>query len=300
MNEKNEKDHVTQFLHGLEIEKNYSSHTITNYKIDLDSFFSFIQKSFKFKNPSKIEKKHLRAYLVHLTNKKYKSSTIRRKLASIRSFYNYCVKRDIFVKNPCEEITMPKSEKTIPSWLGIDEMFAFLDSIKVKTWMDARNKAVFEFMYSTGVRVSELVNLDFEDFDFTGYVKIMGKGNRERILPVGGKAIDEIKSYISMLEERFPGFEATGPLFLNRYKKRISDRSIRRILDRLLTEAGIYYKISPHKIRHSFATHMLDNGVDLRFIQEFLNHRSLSTTQKYTHVTMEKLMAVYDNSHPRH
>lgn len=292
-------DEVKVFLKNLEVEKNYSRHTILNYENDLHQFSVFIKNKCELESVLKTEKKDIRSYLTLLYKKEYKATTIKRKLASISSFFNYLLKKDIIKNNPCENIASPKSEKKIPSWLGIDDMFVFLDSIKTNSWMNARNKAIFELMYSTGIRVSELVLINREDLDNTGYLKVSGKGMRQRILPVGKKALDSVYYYQDLLKVEGEYLQDLGPMFLNRFKKRISDRSIRRILDKLINEAGLFYKTSPHKIRHSFATHMLDNGADIRFIQEFLNHKSLSTTQQYTHVTMERLMEVYDKSHPR-
>lgn len=300
MDLKIENKYAVQFLLALETEKNFSSHTVKNYETDLVMFFDYLKDSFPDICVTEINKKHIRGYLAFLHRKKYKVSTIKRKVACIRSFFNYLMKKDILQKNCCLEVSLPKSEKNIPSWIGIDDMFVFLDSIKTDSWSSARNRAMFEFMYSTGVRVSELVALNIDDIDFSGYAKIIGKGNKERLVPVGEKSLFYIKSYLDFFLHDPEIDIKFGPLFLNRYKKRISDRSIRRILDKLIKEAGLYLNVSPHKIRHSFATHMLDNGADLRFIQEFLNHKSLSTTQKYTHVTMDRLMEVYDKSHPRH
>ncbi|PIE74897.1 MAG: recombinase XerD [Deltaproteobacteria bacterium] len=293
------KQYKKDFLSELEFGKNYSSHTLKSYNSDLLYFFFFLEKNYPGISPENIDKNILRSYLSVLYQEKFKISTIKRKIAALRSFFNFLLKKDIIQRNAVMDIVSPKSEKAIPSFINIDDMFLFLDSIKDKSWLDLRNRAIFELMYSTGMRVSELVSLNMESIDWEGYVRIMGKGSRERIVPAGKRALERVNKYIKKLETDFFLDINQGPLFLNKYKKRISDRSIRRILDKLIGEAGLFLKISPHKIRHSFATHMLDNGADLRFIQEFLNHKSLSTTQKYTHVTMDRLMAVYDNAHPR-
>ncbi|MDY0133075.1 MAG: tyrosine-type recombinase/integrase [Desulforegulaceae bacterium] len=289
---------VLKFLSFLETEKNSSAHTITGYHRDLKDFYFYIKNNFSQLNPEDIEKDQVRNYLYFLHSKKYKPSSIRRKIASLASFYNYLLKIDLVKKNPCTGISLPKLPQTIPSFIGIDDMFYFLDSISVKTWLDARNKAVFELMYSTGIRVSELVGLNVDDIFDSGFIKVFGKGRKERIIPCSSKALKFVKDYIELVEMEI-NKKLEGALFLNRFKTRIRARSIARILDALILKAGLHFKTSPHKIRHSFATHMLDNGADLRFIQEFLNHKSLSTTQKYTHVTMDRLMEVYDKSHPR-
>ncbi|MDY0360178.1 MAG: tyrosine-type recombinase/integrase [Desulforegulaceae bacterium] len=289
---------ILDFVSFIKTEKNASEHTITAYNKDIEDFYLFIKKNFTKLKPEDVKKEQIRNYLYFLHSKKLKSSSIRRKIASITSFYNYLVKTEKVKKNPCTGISLPKLAQAIPSFIGIDDMFHFLDSITVKTWLDARNKAVFELMYSTGIRVSELVLLNVEDVFDSGFIKVFGKGRKERIVPCSSKALKYVRDYIELAEMEIHK-KLEGALFLNRFKTRISARSIARILDSLILKAGLHFKTSPHKIRHSFATHMLDNGADLRFIQEFLNHKSLSTTQKYTHVTMDRLMEVYDKSHPR-
>ena len=196
--------------------------------------------------------------------------------------------------NPADMIPFPKLEKKIPRFVNIDDLFRLLDSIQTKTWFDKRNLAMFETFYSTGMRVSEMEGLNMEDIDFKRQmIKVFGKGSKERIVPVGKRALTAIKNYRDSLKENFI------PLFLNKNFSRLSSRSIRRILDKLVKDCGLNTKISPHTLRHSFATHMLDSGADLRGIQEILGHVSLSTTQIYTHVSMDKLMQVYDKAHPR-
>lgn len=291
--------YMEKFLSALKTEKNYSIHTLNNYEADLKMFHDFLNKNFSGIKTKDIKKAHIRNYMAFLYRKKYAGSTVQRKTASLRSFFNYLFKNNIIDKHPGTEISAPGKQNNIPSWIGIDDMFFFLDSIVCDTWLNARNRAVFELMYSTGVRVSELVGLNIDDVDFKGFIKVRGKGRKERILPVGQSAMKYLNIYLEFLENDLTLISRDYPLFLNRFKKRISDRSIRRILDNLIQKAGLHFKTSPHKIRHSFATHMLDNGADLRFVQEFLNHKSLSTTQKYTHVTMDRLMEIYDNSHPR-
>lgn len=292
-----EKD-ILNFVSFLAAEKNASEHTITGYTKDIEDFCLFIRKNEGGLLPEDVKKEQIRNYLYFLHSKKYKPSSIRRKIASIASFYNHLLKTDKIKKNPCTGVSLPKLSKTIPSFIGIDDMFHFLDSISVKTWLDARNRAVFELMYSTGIRVSELVGLNVDDVFDSGFIKVFGKGRKERIVPCSSKSLKYLRDYIELAEMEIHR-KLEGALFLNRFKTRISARSIARILDGLILKAGLHFKTSPHKIRHSFATHMLDNGADLRFIQEFLNHKSLSTTQKYTHVTMDRLMEVYDKSHPR-
>ncbi|MBT8332372.1 MAG: tyrosine-type recombinase/integrase, partial [Deltaproteobacteria bacterium] len=192
-------------------------------------------------------------------------------------------------------------DKTIPVYLSVDEMFRLLDSIQADTVLDLRNRAIFETLYSSGIRVSELTQMNLADVDFEGAViRVLGKGNRQRIIPVGQKALTAIKAYRQLLQKKGgPGAASDGPLFLNRFNKRLTPRSIARILKQLVNAVGLLTPVSPHALRHTFATHMLDAGADLRAVQEMLGHKSLSTTQKYTHVSIDHLMETYDKAHPR-
>ncbi|OQY49552.1 MAG: hypothetical protein B6230_07925 [Desulfobacteraceae bacterium 4572_89] len=197
-------------------------------------------------------------------------------------------------KAPAEMVPFLKKEKTIPRFLNIDDLFRLLDSIKTHTWLEKRNLAMFETFYSTGMRISEINGLNMNDVDFENQmIRVFGKGSKERMVPVGERALDAMGRYREALGEN------VEPMFVNKYYSRLTSRSIRRILDKLVNECGLNVPVSPHTLRHSFATHMLDSGADLRGIQEILGHASLSTTQIYTHVTMDRLMYVYDKAHPR-
>ena len=196
--------------------------------------------------------------------------------------------------NPADTIPFPKLEKTIPRFLNIDDLFRLLDSIKTDTWLEKRNLAMFETFYSTGMRISEIHGLEMNDVDFKSQmIRVFGKGSKERVVPVGKRALDAICAYREMIDQ------ALTPVFLNKQYSRLSIRSIGRILAKIVNECGLNVPVSPHTLRHSFATHMLDSGADLRGIQEILGHASLSTTQVYTHVSMDRLMQVYDKAHPR-
>jgi len=196
--------------------------------------------------------------------------------------------------NPADAIPFPKLEQTLPKAMRIDDIFRLLDTMKRDTWMDRRNLAMFETFYSTGMRIGELHMLNIQDIDFNaGLIRVLGKGNKTRIIPVGKSALDAIQTYRADLKKNY------SAVFLNKNFGRLGRRSIRRILDKVVLECGLGLKISPHTLRHTFATHMLDSGADLRGIQEILGHASLSTTQVYTHVSMDRLMAVYDKAHPR-
>jgi len=242
----------------------------------------------------------LRGYLGFL-HRKNKKTTIARKLSAVRSFFKFMVKKGILSENPAERVLTPKQDKAIPVYLSVDEMFRLLDSIQTDSLLGLRNRAIFETLYSTGIRVSELSEMNISDVDFTAaLVQVSGKGNKQRLVPIGQKAVTAIKAYRSLLEMHTGGADINkGPLFLNRFQRRLSSRSIARILKELVAAVGLLTPISPHALRHTFATHMLDAGADLRAVQELLGHKSLSTTQKYTHVSIDRLMETYDRAHPR-
>ena len=298
------------FLESLGAEKGYSDQTIRAYRKDLEAFFSFIaqsqaagegrKKRARTVSPSQIDGIQIRGYLgfLHRRNKK---TTIARKLSAIRSFFRFLVKRGLISDNPAELVLTPKQDQTIPVYLSVDEMFRLLDSIRTDTLLGLRNRAIFETLYSSGIRVSELAGMNYSDVDFAGaVVRVLGKGNKQRIIPIGQKALAVIKAYREQLDRQI-GAETLkkGALFLNKYNQRLTVRSIARILRNLVDSIGLLTTVSPHAFRHSFATHMLDAGADLRAVQELLGHKSLSTTQKYTHVSIDRLMETYDKAHPR-
>ncbi len=295
---------VDSFIDALKAEKGYSVHTCRAYHSDVLSFIDFVFKDQEVKEGGcqtifleqvkKLDKNKIRRYLAILVRSGKSKRTISRKLSSLKAFFDYLIKSGHITANPADMIPFPKLGKTIPRFLNIDDLFRLLDSIKTETLLDKRNLAMFETFYSTGMRVSEMEGLNIEDIDFKRQmIKVFGKGSKERIVPVGKRALTAIKNYRDSLNENFT------TLFLNKNFSRLSSRSIRRILDKLVKDCGLNTKISPHTLRHSFATHMLDSGADLRGIQEILGHASLSTTQIYTHVSMDKLMQVYDKAHPR-
>jgi integrase/recombinase XerC len=236
--------------------------------------------------------------VLHRRNEK---STIARKLSTLRSFFRFLVKQRIIEEDPSAAILTPKYSRRMPSYLSVDDMFRLLDQTAEDTLLDLRNRALFETLYGSGIRVSELTGLNVFDVDFSsGCLRVSGKGGRERIVPVGQKALRRIEAYRDRLFAKTGiDTQTNGPLFLNKNKGRLTSRSVGRILDALVRRCSLVVPISPHGIRHSFATHMLDAGADLRTVQELLGHKSLSTTQKYTHVSIDRLMAVYDTAHPR-
>ncbi|MCD4718356.1 MAG: tyrosine-type recombinase/integrase, partial [Desulfobacula sp.] len=280
------------FIDTLLAEKGYSAHTSRAYRSDISGFIRFFLKDQNVADDDKcqklflqhvntLDKNAVRSYLAHLVRSGKSKRTVSRKLSSLKAFFEYLVISGQLKVNPADMVPFPKLEKNIPRFLTIDDLFRLLDSIKTETWFDKRNLAMFETFYSTGIRVSEMEGLDIEDIDFKSQmIKVFGKGSKERIVPVGKRALNAIKNYRAALKESFI------PVFVNKNFSRLSARSIRRILDKIVRDCQLNLPVSPHTLRHSFATHMLDSGADLRGIQEILGHVSLSTTQVYTHVSM--------------
>jgi integrase/recombinase XerC len=300
---------IRSFIDSLRSEKGYSVNTCRAYSHNINEFISFISESY-FSTDNKegadllkaehIESLMIRGYLAFL-HKKNKKVTIARKLSAVRSFFRFLVKHGVILDNPLDLILTPKQVKAIPVYLPVDDIFRLLDSIKTDTLAGIRNRAIFETLYSSGIRVSELEGLDVFDVDFTKcLIRVVGKGNKERIVPIGKKAVATIKEYRRRLQsEAGIAEEDNGPLFLNKDHGRLTSRSIARILSKTARECGLLIPVSPHALRHTYATHMLDAGADLRVVQELLGHKSLSTTQKYTHVSIDRLMETYDKAHPR-
>ncbi len=296
---------ISVFIESLATEKGFSENTCRGYRNDLEEFFKYFAANHRSRgdDPVKIDSVDnisIRGYLGYL-HKRNKKTTIARKLSALRSFFHFLVKRGVTEDNPAESILTPKQEKTIPTYLPVDEMFRLLDSIHTNRSLDLRNRAIFETLYSCGIRVSELVGLNTRDVDDRqALIRVLGKGRKERIVPIGKRALAAIKTYRQLLNREWGiSEEINGPLFLNKNKGRLSARSVARILDKLVTACGLLTPVSPHTLRHTFATHMLDAGADLRVVQELLGHKSLSTTQKYTHVSIDRLMETYDKAHPR-
>jgi integrase/recombinase XerC len=304
---------IESFIETLASEKGYSDNTCRAYMNDLNEFAAYTSKDHLRDDVNDKEEKpydelptvenidHLmiRGYLGFL-HKRNRKKTVARKLSALRSFLRYLVRTGIITGSPADLILTPKQEKNIPAYLTVDEMFHLLDSIKTDSLSGLRNRAIFETMYSSGIRVSELAGLNIADVDFGGCViRVLGKGRKERIVPIGNKALNAIKAYREKLKGEGVSLNGDGPLFLNKKNGRLTTRSIARFLEAFVREFCISVPVSPHALRHSFATHMLDAGADLRVVQELLGHKSLSTTQKYTHVSMDKLMETYDKAHPR-
>jgi integrase/recombinase XerC len=299
---------IKPFIESLAAEKGYAANTCRAYRHDLEEFVGIAirQRSDGRKNyledlrAAHIDGLTIREYLGGL-HKRNKKVTIARKLSALRSFFRYLVKQGIIKDDPTRMILTPRQEKAIPTYLPVDDMFRLLDSIKTDTLLGLRNRAMFETLYSCGIRVSELAGLNVFDINFSSRVlRVLGKGSKQRIVPIGDKALVAIKSYRKRLEkEKGLQSQENGPLFLNKNNGRLTTRSIARILEKLARACGILIPVSPHALRHTYATHMLDAGADLRIVQELLGHKSLSSTQRYTHVSIDRLMETYDKAHPR-
>lgn len=248
-----------------------------------------------------VDTEQIKLFLSYLGTLSYSKSTIARKLATLRSFYKFCLRRGHVTVHPLTTIKTPKQEKRLPKFLEIEDITKLLATPDDTTLLGSRDRAMLEVLFSTGVRVSELVDLNFADVDFVGQtIRVRGKGRKARTAPIGPTAIAAIQRYVELrrADARAERFDQEA-LFVNKHGQRLSTRSVRRKLDKYLAQCGLDPSISPHTLRHSFATHMLNNGADLRSVQELLGHQSLSTTQVYTHLTTPRLKSVYDEAHPR-
>lgn len=285
--------YLEKFLFFLEIERNYSPHTILNYKLDLMEFVRFIEE----KPLEKVIYNDFRRFLAQLRSQQYKPRTLARKLSSIRSFFKFLQREGYIKENPAVLLMTPKLDKTLPHFLSEKEIVDLIEAPSIMQSAGQRDRAIFETLYSSGLRVSELVGMNVEHIDFIGNViKVLGKGKKERIVPIGDRALKAIHNYLASRPFKEEGKERA--VFLNKSGRRLTDRSIRNIINKHLLTTSVKMKVSPHVIRHSFATHLLNRGADLRSVQELLGHVNLSTTQIYTHITTDHLKSVYDKAHP--
>lgn len=290
---------VDSFIEFMSTEKNSSPRTLENYTLAIRLFREWLGD--RFTTWRELTADHFRAYLFELLKAELKRSTIRLRFAAFRSFYKYLVHRRGYPKSPVAEVELPKADKPLPvvlTLIQIEELLALPLKLPLEKqapeWMPLRDAAILELFYSTGLRLAELAALDVEQIDTVNEcVKVMGKGSKERIVPIGSYALTAMQKYQSAAKIQ------QGPLFLSKLQKRLSTRSIANALNKYLQHSSIAFKVTPHKFRHSFATHLLDHGADLRSVQALLGHASLSTTQIYTHVTKERLRKAYDAAHPR-
>ncbi len=293
---------VDGFLAQLALEKGVSSNTLDAYAHDIRCFIDFLDAALqKDAAISQVTHLEIRAYLASLQKARYSRRTIARRLACVRSFFAYLCRRGICATNPARGVSAPKLGRMLPRFLHERDMESFIQCPPADTPLGLRDRAILETLYAAGLRVGELVGLDIGDADLErGFVRAFGKGAKERVVPLGDRAVDALKEYIERGRPALAGTRpAPGALFLNYRGGRLSARAVQTMVDRYIRQVSIDKKISPHAIRHSFATHLLDHGADLRAVQELLGHVSISTTQIYTHVTREKLKLVYDRAHPR-
>ena len=285
---------VDKFINYLKVEKNSSAHTITNYLVDLKAFEQFLGE----KDVASVDHLMLRKFLAEMRARNYAKRTIARKLASLRSFFRFLYREGHIKANPITAISTPKLDKKLPIVLDEGKVATLLQCPPEDDIFGLRDRALLETIYSAGIRVSELVGLDVRNVDLIGEViKVFGKGSKERMVPIGAPAASAIRKYLDKRGEAKA--RDKNAVFLGKNGTRLRDRSVRRIIDKHMRACSLAEHISPHSLRHSFATHMLDRGADLRSVQELLGHANLSTTQIYTHVTMERLKSVYDKAHPR-
>jgi integrase/recombinase XerC len=301
------EDAIRAFVTFLDVEQGASRETIRGYRSDLRQFLSFVKErrpaSAPPLKPDEVEPLTIRGYLAWLDRKQEKKSTLARKLATLRSLYRFLAREGRVGLNPAEEVRTPKQPQHLPRVLTKDDADALMELPEGNDLLSMRDRAILETLYSTGARVSELVGMNVADLNMTdGLVRLRGKGRKERIVPIGAVAVDVLREYLEEARRSLGGHRpAAGnvmPVFRNRRGGRLTTRSVDRIVNKYsgLLASG---RVSPHALRHSFATHLLDEGADLRAIQEMLGHASLGTTQKYTHLATDQLMAVYDRAHPR-
>lgn len=294
---------IEQFIQYLSDEKGASEHTLRNYKIDINDFKVFLGNeasellSENDIDLSKINVEHIRLYVSKIYNK-LSPASISRRLATLRTLFKYSVKRGWTETNPAKEVASPKLPKRIPNFLTEQEINTLLTTPKGEAWSRCRDRAMLELLYATGMRVSEIVDLNRESVDYNEMtVRIFGKGRKERIVPINKKTVAAVQKYLNSIEERVD--KKTKPIFVNNRGSKLTTRSVERMIQKHAKCAGIQKKVTPHVLRHSIATHLLGAGADIRGIQELLGHTCLTTTQKYTQVPVDKLMEVYDKSHPK-
>ena len=302
---------IALFLHHLKYERNASSHTLRNYESDLLQFYDFLappapEGKRRHVPLEQIDHLTIREYMASLYDKKKKKSSIHRKVASLRTFFRFLCREGQLEVNPANLVSSPRVERHLPSYLTIEQMVRLIEAAETETVLGKRDRAMLELLYASGLRVSELVGLNLADVYFSNQsVRVKGKGRKVRVVPFGDHARVALQGYLGvrgqlLLEAQVDSapFDAHA-LFLNYQGTRITTRSVARMIDKYCRQCVDLQRISPHSLRHSFATHLLDAGADLRAIQELLGHARLSTTQQYTHVSMDKLMEIYDRTHPK-
>jgi integrase/recombinase XerC len=303
------QNYIDDFLKHLKYERNLSEHTLRNYESDMEQFYDFIAPANsdgerRDVDIHAIDNLTIREYMATLYEKKKKKSSIHRKVACLRTFFRFLCREGVLEKNPAMLVSSPRVERKLPNHLSIEQMIQFIETPETDTVLGKRDRAILELLYASGVRVSELVGLNLTDIDFNHQtLRVKGKGRKERMVPFGNHAKAALESYLGvrgeLLVEADPDDRDPNAVFMNYQGTRITTRSVGRMLDKYCKQCAEIHHVSPHALRHSFATHLLDAGADLGTIQELLGHARLTTTQQYTHVSTDKLMEVYDKAHPK-
>ncbi len=298
------KKAIQEFKNYLQVEKNASSHTLEGYLNDIAQFQDFLIHSGHAVSPiqlEKIDRLAVRSFMGYLYEKGFSGATMRRKLSTLSSFFRFLCREGRLKTNVAKTVPAPRMQNKLPAYFSIDEMFRLLELPQGKKFLPIRDRAVLELFYSCGLRISELVGLTQEDIDLDSrMIKVLGKGGKERLLPMGRPCVEALKTYLGARMDKTRKFSsAPEKLFLNYRGTGISTRGVRKVVEKYIKQGNFAGGVSPHSIRHSFATHLLESGADLRSIQELLGHSSLSTTQKYTHLTLDRLSETYDKAHPR-
>ncbi len=290
-----------KYVNYLEVERNVSPYTVRNYKNDLLNFFQFL-KTKEIGSLRDVDKPVLRDYLSHLIEQGLVKASIARKLSAIRSFYRYLLREGMVPTSPVATTSSPKLDRRLPSFLTIEQVVKLLEAPDLATPQGLRDRALLELLYASGLRVSELVSLNLEQVNLdTNEIRVRGKGDKERVVLIGKPAAEALSTYLSQGRPKLFGakIRMTNALFINRYGERLIERGVQKILEKYTNIAGIDKRVHPHLLRHTFATHLLDGGADLRVVQELLGHADLSSTQIYTHVTISQARKVYLAAHPR-
>ena len=298
------QNEIGNFLDYLTYERNVSVNTVHAYRDDLESFVTFLGDDYMTMardqiDLARVDHLAIRSYLAHLSRRKLSRSSVARHLSALRTFFKFLMREGVAESNPARTVATPKREKKLPAVMQTSEVALLLEQADIATPLGTRDRAFLELLYASGLRISELVGIDLDDIELRAHlVKVRGKGSKERIVPFGSKAEEAIRAYLPIRGDLCSDPDQQA-LFVNYRGQRITTRSVRRLFDGYLRAASLRAGISPHTLRHSFATHLLNAGADLRGIQELLGHASLSTTQKYTHLNDWQLIAVYKKAHPR-
>lgn len=294
---------LADFLRHLGLEKNSSAHTVKSYREDLTQAVAYFKDKLGNSgdvSASRVTTRHVRGYVAWLTEQGYAKTTVARRLAAVRSWFRYLCRQGVVSTNPCDGVRGPRQDRKLPHFLTGEQVEQLLAAPQGDEPLDWRDRAIFETLYSAGLRVAELVGLNLEDLDLDERIlTVRGKGRRERLAMLGAPAVDALRRWLAVRESLIPANQAQPAVFLNHRGGRLTTRSVGRILERYLKEVGLDPRTSPHTLRHSFATHLLDAGADIRGVQELLGHRNLTTTQIYTHVSTQRLQDSYQKAHPR-